>query len=153
MNKRLAFHDKNRPPGGTGVGGVPWQFLCQERDAADRESSGEEGGRRDAGQERSPEGGGEAHGVGGYGQARGPEAGRSGGTSPGPGSAAAGGPDARRPKMVAIDFQLPKPMFVGTPTEMKVENLEKPLGKARPPFLAPEGDGEPGQGQARQVQR
>jgi hypothetical protein len=42
-------------------------------------------------------------------------------------------------KMIQIDFQLPKPMFVGTPTEMKVENLEKPLGKARPPFLAPEG--------------
>ncbi|MCX5645633.1 MAG: hypothetical protein NTZ17_13305 [Phycisphaerae bacterium] len=42
-------------------------------------------------------------------------------------------------KMVALDFQLPKPMFVGTPTEMKVENLEKPLGRARPPFLAPEG--------------
>ena len=42
-------------------------------------------------------------------------------------------------KMVAIDFELPKPMFVGTPTEMKVENLEKPLGRARPPFLAPEG--------------
>jgi hypothetical protein len=40
---------------------------------------------------------------------------------------------------VALDFQLPKPMFVGTPTEMKVENLEKPLGKARPPFLAPKG--------------
>jgi len=42
-------------------------------------------------------------------------------------------------KMIALDFQLPKPMFVGTPTEMKVENLEKPLGRARPPFLAPEG--------------
>ncbi len=42
-------------------------------------------------------------------------------------------------KMVALDFQLPKPMFVGTPQETKVENLEKPLGHARPPFLAPEG--------------
>ena len=38
-----------------------------------------------------------------------------------------------------IDIKLPKPMFVGTPTDTKVPNLEKPLGKARPPFLAPEG--------------
>jgi len=30
-------------------------------------------------------------------------------------------------------------MFVGTPQDTKVENLEKPLGKPRPPFLAPEG--------------
>ena len=41
--------------------------------------------------------------------------------------------------MVPIDLKLPKPMFVGTPTDTKVPNLEKPLGKARPPFLAPEG--------------
>lgn len=30
-------------------------------------------------------------------------------------------------------------MFIGTPQNMKVPNLEKPLGKPRPPFLAPEG--------------
>jgi hypothetical protein len=42
-------------------------------------------------------------------------------------------------KLVPINIELPKPMFVGTPQEMKVENLEKPLGKARPPFMAPEG--------------
>jgi len=41
--------------------------------------------------------------------------------------------------LVAIDIKLPKPMFVGTPQDTKVPNLEKPLGKARPPFLAPEG--------------
>ena len=41
--------------------------------------------------------------------------------------------------MVPIDIKLPKPMFVGTPQDTKVANLEKPLGKARPPFLAPEG--------------
>ena len=41
--------------------------------------------------------------------------------------------------LVPIDIKLPKPMFVGTPTDTKVPNLEKPLGKARPPFLAPEG--------------
>ena len=40
---------------------------------------------------------------------------------------------------VQIDIKLPKPMFVGTPQDTKVPNLEKPLGKARPPFLAPEG--------------
>jgi len=41
--------------------------------------------------------------------------------------------------MVPIDIKLPKPMFVGTPQDTKVPDLEKPLGKARPPFLAPEG--------------
>ena len=30
-------------------------------------------------------------------------------------------------------------MFVGTPTDIRVANLEKPLGKPRPPFLAPPG--------------
>ena len=57
--------------------------------------------------------------------------------APAPQPAATAAPSGA--KMVAIDFELPKPMFVGTPTEMKVENLEKPLGRARPPFLAPEG--------------
>jgi hypothetical protein len=41
--------------------------------------------------------------------------------------------------MVPIDIKLPKPMFIGTPTNMQVPNLEKPLGTPRPPFLAPEG--------------
>lgn len=38
-----------------------------------------------------------------------------------------------------IDIKLPKPLFVGTPQNIQVPNLEKPLGKARPPFLAPSG--------------
>ena len=38
-----------------------------------------------------------------------------------------------------IDLKLPKPMFVGTPQNMQVPNLEKPLGKPRAPFLAPAG--------------
>lgn len=38
-----------------------------------------------------------------------------------------------------VDIKLPKPMFIGTPQNMQVPNLEKPLGKARPPFLAPAG--------------
>lgn len=42
-------------------------------------------------------------------------------------------------KLVALDIQLPKAMFAGTPQDNKVENLEKPLGKPRPPFLAPVG--------------
>ncbi len=55
-------------------------------------------------------------------------------------AAAPQAPAAQTPAdWAAVDFQLPKPMFVGTPTEMKVENLEKPLGKARPPFMAPKG--------------
>jgi hypothetical protein len=36
-------------------------------------------------------------------------------------------------------IKLPKPMFVGTPQNLKVPNLEKPTGKPRPPFLAPAG--------------
>jgi hypothetical protein len=42
-------------------------------------------------------------------------------------------------KLVPIELELPKAMFVGTPTNMAIEKLEKPLGKPRPPFLAPEG--------------
>ena len=42
-------------------------------------------------------------------------------------------------KLVPVDIILPKPMFVGTPQDTRVDNLEKPLGKPRPPFLAPEG--------------
>jgi hypothetical protein len=42
-------------------------------------------------------------------------------------------------KLVPIGIKLPKPMFVGTPTNIAVPNLERPLGRPRPPFLAPEG--------------
>jgi len=48
-------------------------------------------------------------------------------------------PAADTAGLVPIDIKLPKPMFVGTPQDTKVPNLEKPIGKARPPFLAPEG--------------
>jgi hypothetical protein len=41
--------------------------------------------------------------------------------------------------LVPIDIKLPKPMFIGTPQNIEVSNLEKPLGKPRPPFLAPVG--------------
>ncbi len=48
-------------------------------------------------------------------------------------------PTTAEVNMVPIDIKLPKPMFIGTPANMQVPNLEKPLGKPRPPFLAPEG--------------
>ncbi len=41
--------------------------------------------------------------------------------------------------MVPIPLELPNPMFDGTPQDYRVPNLRKPLGKARPPFMAPEG--------------
>jgi hypothetical protein len=46
---------------------------------------------------------------------------------------------ASQADLVPIDIKLPKPMFIGTPQNMQVPNLEKPLGKPRPPFLAPAG--------------
>jgi len=62
-------------------------------------------------------------------------------TAPAPAPAPAPQPTAAPAgaKMVPIEIELPKPMFVGTPQDIKVENLEKPLGKPRPPFLAPAG--------------
>lgn len=41
--------------------------------------------------------------------------------------------------LVSIEIKLPKPMFIGTPQNLQVKNLEKPLGKPREPFLAPKG--------------
>lgn len=52
------------------------------------------------------------------------------------------GPQTRQSqseKLVPIEIKLPKPLFIGTPQNFKVERLEKPLGKPRPPFMAPEG--------------
>ena len=40
---------------------------------------------------------------------------------------------------VPLPIVLPKPMFVGTPTNIKVANLEKVSGKPRAPFYAPAG--------------
>jgi hypothetical protein len=42
-------------------------------------------------------------------------------------------------KLVPIPIQLPKPMFEGTPQNIQVPNLQKPLGRPREPFLAPAG--------------
>ena len=41
--------------------------------------------------------------------------------------------------MVALPITLPQPVFQGTPQNINVKNLEKPLGKPRPDFLAPAG--------------
>lgn len=38
-----------------------------------------------------------------------------------------------------IPLVLPKPMFEGTPENLRLPNLEKPSGKPRPAFLAPAG--------------
>jgi len=43
------------------------------------------------------------------------------------------------PTLVPIGIELPRPMFVGTPKPVNEPNIEKPLGRPRPPFLAPEG--------------
>lgn len=49
-------------------------------------------------------------------------------------------PAVNEPQMEPIPLELPKPVFEGTPEPpSRLENLEKPLGKARPPFMAPAG--------------
>jgi hypothetical protein len=42
-------------------------------------------------------------------------------------------------QLVPLPIQLPKPMFEGTPQNVAVPNLQKPLGRPRDPFLAPAG--------------
>jgi hypothetical protein len=75
--------------------------------------------------------------------------------TPGAGGAQPGAPEKPQPaqtptpaaataqtsggQLVPLEIRLPKPMFVGTPTNIDVPNLEKPLGGPRPPFLAPAG--------------
>jgi hypothetical protein len=45
---------------------------------------------------------------------------------------------AAKSGLVALPITLPKPQFTGPPTNLKgVTNLEPPLGRARPDFLAP----------------
>ena len=48
-------------------------------------------------------------------------------------------PAAAAGKLVPVAIQLPKPMFEGTPQNLSVPNLQKPLGRPRDPFLAPAG--------------
>jgi hypothetical protein len=63
-----------------------------------------------------------------------PQADQSVASAAAPGASAAPGE-----QLTPVDIKLPKPMFVGTPTNIAVANLEKPLGKPRAPFLAPAG--------------
>ena len=55
----------------------------------------------------------------------------------------AASPSKAEPKetsdMIPLPTKLPKPMFVGTPTNVVVPNLETPLGSERPIFYVPAG--------------
>jgi hypothetical protein len=42
-------------------------------------------------------------------------------------------------RLVPVEIKLPKAMFLGTPQDERVPNLEKPRKGPRPPFLAPPG--------------
>jgi|GEM_PF-254171 len=48
-------------------------------------------------------------------------------------------PAQQQEKMEPIKIDLPNAMFVGTPTNLNVENLQKPRNEPRPPFMAPAG--------------
>jgi len=49
-------------------------------------------------------------------------------------------PDPEQSGLAPIPIELPRPMFVGTPQNIRgVTKLAKPLGMPRPPFLAPPG--------------
>jgi hypothetical protein len=54
-------------------------------------------------------------------------------------AAAAPGLRAEEPALVPLTTELPKPLFVGTPVPVKVDNLEAPRTGARPAFLVPSG--------------
>ncbi|MHC4122888.1 MAG: hypothetical protein ACYSSI_04880 [Planctomycetota bacterium] len=41
--------------------------------------------------------------------------------------------------MIVLPTELPKPMFVGTPSNLQIKNLEKPIQGDRPPFYVPAG--------------
>ena len=43
------------------------------------------------------------------------------------------------PTKEELKLKLPKPMFIGTPTNIKSPNLEPVTGKPRPPFFVPKG--------------
>ena len=57
-----------------------------------------------------------------------------------PGALQAQAPAPAAPgQLVPLPIQLPKPMFEGTPQNLTVPNLQKPLGRPREAFLAPAG--------------
>ena len=51
----------------------------------------------------------------------------------------AGQTEAANSGLVPLDIKLPKPHFEGTPQNIRVPNLEAPLGRPRDPFYAPAG--------------
>jgi len=55
------------------------------------------------------------------------------------GAAALSSAAAQTARLDPLPIVLPKPLFEGTPEPPNVANLEKPLGRPRPPFLAPAG--------------
>jgi hypothetical protein len=62
------------------------------------------------------------------------------GSTEGEGDAGGASPVDETALMVPLPIVLPKAQFVGTPVNIAgVTNLEKVRGKARPPFLAPDG--------------
>ena len=48
-------------------------------------------------------------------------------------------PLAARQATEELKLKLPKPMFIGTPTNIKSPNLEPVTGKSRGPFMVPAG--------------
>jgi len=48
-------------------------------------------------------------------------------------------PSPQDPNKEELKLQLPKPMFVGTPRNIKTANLETITGKSRGPFMVPKG--------------
>jgi hypothetical protein len=48
-------------------------------------------------------------------------------------------PTAGSFRLVPLEVKLPKAMFIGTPQDERVPNLEKPRKGPRPPFLVPQG--------------
>jgi hypothetical protein len=55
------------------------------------------------------------------------------------GAAAISSAGAQTARLEPLPIVLPKPLFEGTPEPPNVANLEKPLGRPRPAFLAPAG--------------
>ncbi len=47
--------------------------------------------------------------------------------------------DLGRSTLMPLEIILPRPLFIGTPADVRVPNLERPRGGARPPFLVPLG--------------
>lgn len=47
--------------------------------------------------------------------------------------------DLGRTRLMPLEIALPRPMFVGTPMDIRATNLERPRTGPRPPFLVPVG--------------